>query len=713
VTTGDARRGHPAVRREARYAAELLGLSALAVAQPVLDVFGKAPDAFVFRQADASDIVAFALLVALVPPLVLWALTAPLALLGPTARRAGQLAALGLLLGAFVVLVGRDAWSLSGVAVTLLALATVAGFAYLYWTRTSARTWLAFLAPAAPIFVVLFLTASPTAALLDVDEGPTGTDEGAGGPPVVLLVLDELPLASLLDDAGQIDGGLYPNLADLAGDATWYRNTTSVASATWHAVPSLLTGLEPERHATPTYADHPDNVFTAFGGSYDVVGSEMITRVCPPSVCDPAPVPGVPAGLAPLLADSSSIYRRLLAPSGDDRDPMASYLEATVPIDHDARDDAAVEPGLSDFESGQPARFADFVDRLGAPSGDRPQLAYLHLLLPHEPWRFFPSGVEYETPADEYGRAYFDWSDHPPAVVAGRQRHVLQAMYTDSLVGGVVDRLRAEGLYDDAVVAVVADHGVAFTPGESMRGTAVDADVEPVLSELMWVPFLLKAPGVEGGVISDENVTTLDVVPTLADLAGIDLGYETDGRSIVDPSSSAAATKPFWPVEMSPFGNLLGEQHELDSSAGLAAVFDHAIARFMPDRSDPALRPYRVGPFGALVGRSTSGVTIEDRPAGAVRIERGEGLAELEGDGPLPALVAGSVESADAGTPVAVAIDGRIAGIGHTFDWDGSTGFFTVLVADTLLTPGTHDVAYFVVEGEPADPVLRPLTPSD
>jgi hypothetical protein len=715
VTAGDAPSGHLALRREGRYFAELVGLSALAVAQPVLDVFGKAPDAFVFRQADAGDIVAFALVVALVPPLVLWALTAPLALVGPRARRAGHLVALGVLLAAFVVLLGREALSLSTAAAAVLALATVAGFAYLYWTRTGARTWVAFLAPAAPIFVVLFLTASPTAALLDQGEGPTDVDAAADGPPVVLLVLDELPLASLLDESGQIDAGLYPNLAELAGDATWYRNTTSVASATWHAVPSLLTGLEPERHATPTYADNPDSAFTAFGGSYDVIGAEMITRLCPPSVCDPVPVPGVPAGLAPLLADSSSIYRKLLAPSGDDRDPMASYLEATIPTDHDARDDAEVEPAFEDFESGQPARYADFVERLGASTGTRPFFAYLHVLLPHEPWRFFPSGVEYETPPEEHGRAVFNWSDNPPAVDVGRQRHVLQAMYTDSLVGGVIDRLQEVGIYDEAVVAVVADHGVAFTPGESMRGTAVDAVVEPVLSELMWVPFLVKAPGLERGAISDENVTTLDVVPTLADLAGIDLGYETDGTSVVDAAASADGDgrKVFWPVEMSPFGNVLGDRRDVDSASGLGAVFESAIATFLPDRSDPALRPYRVGPFGPLVGQSTSGLTIDERVAGEVHVERGRGLADLDDEGPLPALVAAAVEPAEVGTPVAVAVDGRIAGVTRTFDWEGSTGFFTVLVPDILLEPGSHDVAYFVIEGDSAEPVLRPLTPSD
>ena len=55
------------VRGAVRAFAELLALAGLAVTQPLLDVFGKAPDVFLFREADRSDIIAFAFVVALVP----------------------------------------------------------------------------------------------------------------------------------------------------------------------------------------------------------------------------------------------------------------------------------------------------------------------------------------------------------------------------------------------------------------------------------------------------------------------------------------------------------------------------------------------------------------------------------------------------------------------------------------------------------------------
>ena len=54
-----------------RSAAELLALTGLAITQPLLDLFGNAPDVFLFRDSDSFAIIAFALVVALGPTLVL------------------------------------------------------------------------------------------------------------------------------------------------------------------------------------------------------------------------------------------------------------------------------------------------------------------------------------------------------------------------------------------------------------------------------------------------------------------------------------------------------------------------------------------------------------------------------------------------------------------------------------------------------------------
>ena len=53
---------------------ELIAVCGYAITQPVLAIFGDAPDLFVLREATTVHILAFALAVAIGPALVLWSL---------------------------------------------------------------------------------------------------------------------------------------------------------------------------------------------------------------------------------------------------------------------------------------------------------------------------------------------------------------------------------------------------------------------------------------------------------------------------------------------------------------------------------------------------------------------------------------------------------------------------------------------------------------
>jgi N-sulfoglucosamine sulfohydrolase len=88
---------------------------------------------------------------------------------------------------------------------------------------------------------------------------------------------------------------------------------------------------------------------------------------------------------------------------------------------------------------------------------------------------------------------------------------------TDKALGALVAALKEAGQYDSTMIVFTSDHGMAF-PGA--KTTVYDAGLQ--------VPFVVKMPGVNGGVVSDAMISHLDLTPTLLDVAG---GYDAEKRA--------------------------------------------------------------------------------------------------------------------------------------------------------------------------------------
>ena len=155
----------------------------------------------------------------------------------------------------------------------------------------------------------------------------------------------------------------------------------------------------------------------------------------------------------------------------------------------------------------------------------------MHSSLPHGPPRFLPDGRGYVS----HRKAYPGLRERPldaPQWLADQsfQRHVLQVQYTDALVGELLDRVRAAGLYDEAVIVVTADHGISFRAGQPRRRLTPET-----MPDLVVVPFIVKLPGQRAGTVDDGAVRTIDALPTIAEAAGVDVPWRTDampaGRS--------------------------------------------------------------------------------------------------------------------------------------------------------------------------------------
>jgi arylsulfatase A-like enzyme len=111
--------------------------------------------------------------------------------------------------------------------------------------------------------------------------------------------------------------------------------------------------------------------------------------------------------------------------------------------------------------------------------------------------------------------------------------------YSDSALGKLLSYLRAHGLYENSVIAMMSDHGESLGDhGEEFHGFFLyDATIH--------VPLLLKLPGDRfAGKRIENHVGLVDVLPTILQTVGIEVPQGVQGQSLV----SMMEPKPRSPV---------------------------------------------------------------------------------------------------------------------------------------------------------------------
>jgi arylsulfatase A-like enzyme/cytochrome c-type biogenesis protein CcmH/NrfG len=100
--------------------------------------------------------------------------------------------------------------------------------------------------------------------------------------------------------------------------------------------------------------------------------------------------------------------------------------------------------------------------------------------------------------------------------------------YVDAAVGKLLSWLRTNGLYDGALIAVMADHGEALGDhGETTHGIFL-------YDETIRVPLLFKLPGESSaGTKIDGRAGLVDVLPTILQAVGIAIPTEVQGESLL------------------------------------------------------------------------------------------------------------------------------------------------------------------------------------
>jgi arylsulfatase A-like enzyme len=103
----------------------------------------------------------------------------------------------------------------------------------------------------------------------------------------------------------------------------------------------------------------------------------------------------------------------------------------------------------------------------------------------------------------------------------------------DHHIGVFIDFLDKQGLGEDTVIAVVSDHG------EYLQEHGL-YDHHGLRDEVLHVPMFIHDPRTPAGPRRNDVVSTLDLVPTLLELMGLDDLPGAQGRSLLDPVTADA-----------------------------------------------------------------------------------------------------------------------------------------------------------------------------
>jgi arylsulfatase A-like enzyme/Tfp pilus assembly protein PilF len=148
-----------------------------------------------------------------------------------------------------------------------------------------------------------------------------------------------------------------------------------------------------------------------------------------------------------------------------------------------------------------------------------PFFLWVHLYDPHDPY----------SPPEPYKTRY--QSEPYDGEIA----------YTDSVVGRLITGLQTRGLFDSALLAVMADHGEAFGEhNENHHGIFL-------YDETIHVPLLFKLPGQHSSRKVETGVGLVDVAPTILRAAHLPVPSVMQGESLLSflkLDQAGAASQP-------------------------------------------------------------------------------------------------------------------------------------------------------------------------
>ncbi|AJY45231.1 choline-sulfatase [Martelella endophytica] len=370
-------------------------------------------------------------------------------------------------------------------------------------------------------------------------------------PNILVLMVDQL--AGTLFPDGPADFLHTPNLKKLAARSTRFKNAYTSSPLCAPARASFMSGQLPRRTRAydnaaefssdiPTYAHHLRRAGyqTSLSGKMHFVGPDQMHGFEERLTTDVYPAD---YGWTPDYRKPGERidwwYHNMGSVTG------AGVAEITNQLEYD--DEVAYEAVRKIYD-------------LGRRKEDRPFMLTVSFTHPHDPyvarrkyWDLY-EGCEHLEPEigaidykdqDPHSKRLMDANDwrkfdiDPEQIRRSRRAYFANISYLDDKIGQIFEALEGTGFAENTAILLVSDHGDML--GE--RGMWFKMSF---LEGSSRVPLMVAAPGMAPGLV-ETPVSTIDVAPTLADIAGIGLGEIepwVDGESLLPIAAGAERKIP-------------------------------------------------------------------------------------------------------------------------------------------------------------------------
>lgn len=334
---------------------------------------------------------------------------------------------------------------------------------------------------------------------------PALAESETPGPNILVILIDALRADRLGAYGYRRDTS--PRIDALASESIVFGDAYAQSPWTKPSIPSLFTSLYPVQHGV-------------YEGEAHVGGGRLESDV---------------------LDDSFTTLAEVFASAGYETLGLVNnaHLEA----------EGGFAQGFDRYEHGSftaaeiNAAFLEFLD---AREDDRPFFAYLHYLDAH--WPFHPESPFRERFVGESPEAsLFDrdsWKGLRERIndasleLTEVDRARLQDQHDggvgqlDHRLGQLFDALQAQGLLDQTVLLLTSDHG------EELLDHGAVGHGGTLYREVIEIPLMIRLPGGADAQQSARVARLLDVLPTLAALAGVEPPAEIEGRDLLAPDAA-------------------------------------------------------------------------------------------------------------------------------------------------------------------------------